>query len=212
MLFASTHLDPEAAAKQKAELEFRASGKTRRYSWDYDETYEIFSANTGRHGPQTADQFARATTPRARSRPMASRSSFARCAAPIPLEKRSPEDRARFEKDPAYFGDIYIMNADGSDVRRLTDAPGYDGGPFFSPDGQRIVWRHFAESGMVADVWTMKLDGSDKQRITDFQVDVVGAVLPPLAASTSSSPRTSSASRISSSSSSMLRGRSSRCA
>src|SRR5437667_9185295 len=37
VLFSSTHLDPEAPAKQKAELEFRASGKQRRYSWDYDE-------------------------------------------------------------------------------------------------------------------------------------------------------------------------------
>ena len=61
------------------------------------------------------------------------------------------------------------MNADGSNVRRLTTAPGYDGGPFFSPDGQRIVWRHFDESGVIADVCTMKLDGSDKKRVTDFK-------------------------------------------
>ena len=61
------------------------------------------------------------------------------------------------------------MNADGSNVRRLTDAPGYDGGPFFSPDGQRIVWRHFEENGAIADIWTMKTDGSDKRRITDFK-------------------------------------------
>src|SRR5882762_279055 len=33
VLFASTHLDPEARAKQKAELELRASGQQRRYSW-----------------------------------------------------------------------------------------------------------------------------------------------------------------------------------
>jgi Tol biopolymer transport system component len=44
VLFASTHADPEAAAKQKAELEFRASGKQRRYAWDYDATFDIFSA------------------------------------------------------------------------------------------------------------------------------------------------------------------------
>ena len=61
------------------------------------------------------------------------------------------------------------MNADGSNVRRLTDAPGYDGGPFFSPDGQRILWRHFEENGLNADIWTMKTDGSDKRRITDFK-------------------------------------------
>ena len=34
VIFASTHEDADAAAKQKAELEFRASGKQRRYSWD----------------------------------------------------------------------------------------------------------------------------------------------------------------------------------
>src|SRR6266404_3506569 len=44
VLFASTHLDPQAKAKQKAELDFRAAGKQRRYSWDYDDTMEIFAA------------------------------------------------------------------------------------------------------------------------------------------------------------------------
>src|SRR5258706_273342 len=44
VLFASTHLDPETKAKQKAELDFRASGKEKRYSWDYDEHMDIFSA------------------------------------------------------------------------------------------------------------------------------------------------------------------------
>src|SRR5690606_15835794 len=42
LLYASTHEDPKSVEKQKEELAFRASGKQRRYSWDYDETYEIF--------------------------------------------------------------------------------------------------------------------------------------------------------------------------
>ena len=94
---------------------------------------------------------------------------FCSLRAAFPLEKLPTDQRDRYEKDASWFGDIYIMNADGSNVRRLTDAPGYDGGPFFSPDGQRIVWRHFDENGMIADVWTMKLDGSDKRRVTDFK-------------------------------------------
>ncbi|MFO0794733.1 MAG: M28 family peptidase [Candidatus Brocadiaceae bacterium] len=68
-----------------------------------------------------------------------------------------------------YFGEIYIMNADGSDQKQLTNWSGYDGGPFFSPDGERIIWRHFNENGMLADVYTMKLDGSDIRRLTDFK-------------------------------------------
>src|SRR5438874_9499817 len=44
VLFASTHHDPETRAKMQAELEFRASGQQRRYSWDYDDQMEIWSA------------------------------------------------------------------------------------------------------------------------------------------------------------------------
>jgi Tol biopolymer transport system component len=37
--------------------------------------------------------------------------------------------------------DLYVMDADGRHVQRLTDQPGYDGGPFFSWDGRFIVFR-----------------------------------------------------------------------
>ena len=50
VLFASTHLDPNARKKQGIELEKRASGKARRYSWDYDEYFDIFEGDLdGRH-------------------------------------------------------------------------------------------------------------------------------------------------------------------
>src|SRR6478672_4685398 len=42
VIFASTHLDAEAKAKQEAEIAERASNRVRRYSWDYDENYDIF--------------------------------------------------------------------------------------------------------------------------------------------------------------------------
>jgi Tol biopolymer transport system component len=80
----------------------------------------------------------------------------------------SEEDAKRLELDPSYFGEIYVMRADGSEQTRLTRTPGYDGGPFFFPDGERIVWRRFDEEGLIADVWSMKPDGSDPRQITDF--------------------------------------------
>ena len=168
VLFASTHADPESAAKQKAELDFRASGKQRRYAWDYDAAMDIWSANqdgtqlvnlTNSPGYDAEGAFS----------PDGKQIVFCSLRGAFPLENLPPDAKARYDKDPAWSGDIYVMNADGSNVRRLTDAPGYDGGPFFSPDGQRIVWRRFDESGMIADVWTMKTDGTDKRRVTDFK-------------------------------------------
>jgi Tol biopolymer transport system component len=80
----------------------------------------------------------------------------------------SAEERRQLELDPSYFAEIYRMRADGSDVRRLTEAPGYDGGPFFSPDGRAIYWRRFRPDGLIADIWRMDADGSRQRQLTDF--------------------------------------------
>ncbi|MEK7805624.1 MAG: peptidase M28, partial [Planctomycetota bacterium] len=166
-LFASTHLDPQAKAKQQAEFEFRATGKERRFTWDYDEHYDIFSAQ--RDGSKLK-QLTNSTGYDAEGAysPDGAKIVFCSLRDAYPLDKLSPEERKQFEKDPAYFGEIYIMNADGSDQKRLTNSPGYDGGPFFSPDGEKVIWRHFQDNGMLADVYTMRLDGSDMHRLTDF--------------------------------------------
>ena len=167
VLFASTHLDPDTVAKQKAELEFRASGKQRRYSWDYDGQMDIFAA---RRDGSRLQRLTRAPGYDAEGAysPDGAKIVFCSIRDAYPTNKLSETDRKRFEADPAYYGEIYIMNADGSGQTRLTRTPGYDGGPFFSPDGKRIVWRRFDESGAIADVYTMALDGSDVRQVTKF--------------------------------------------
>lgn len=167
VLFASTHHDPEAKAKQQAELEFRASGKERRYSWDYDEQMEVYSAR--RDGTQlrrltNADGY----DAEASYSSDGAKIVFTSIRDAYPAEKLSSEAREKLKLDPSYFAEIYLMNADGSEPRRLTFTPGYDGGPFFSPDGQRIIWRRFNADGTIADVYTMKPDGSDVRQLTDF--------------------------------------------
>jgi Tol biopolymer transport system component len=167
-IFASTHLDPQAMEKQRRELEFRASGKQRRYSWDYDESMDIFATELdGRPSRRLTNVLG--YDAEGSFSPDGRQIVFTSLRDAFPLEKLSAEDRKRFETDPAYFGEIYLMNVDGSDQRRLTHSPGYDGGPFFSPDGQRIIWRRFDASGMNADIYTMKTTGSDVRRVTDFQ-------------------------------------------
>ena len=167
LLFSSTHEDPEALQKQKAELDFRASGKTRRYSWDYDPSYEIYSVDASgadmRRLTQSPGYDAEASFS-----PDGKWIVFTSNRSAYPLEKLSKEDRALFEKDPAFFADLYVMRSDGTDVKRVTSERGYDGGPFFSPDGARILWRRFDASGMNADVYSAKIDGSDVRKLTDF--------------------------------------------
>lgn len=43
--------------------------------------------------------------------------------------------------------ELYRMDASGENVKRLTQTPGYDGGAFFSPDCDKIVWRASRPSG-----------------------------------------------------------------
>lgn len=168
ILFASTHHDPKAVEKQKDELEMRASGKERRYAWDYDETMDIFVTHKdGTHLTQITD--AKGYDAEGSFSPNGDWIAFCSFRHAFPLSRLNPEDQKRYEIDPSFFGDIYIMKADGSNVKRLTDHPGYDGGPFFSPDGNRIVWRRFDEEGVNADIMTMNLDGRDMRQITkDF--------------------------------------------
>ena len=52
-----------------------------------------------------------------------------------------PDGRIVFMSVRSGDQEIYSMNGDGSDVRRLTHRQGPDGGPFFSPDGSKIVFR-----------------------------------------------------------------------
>ena len=167
MLFASTHHDPDAEKKQKEEIDFRASGKERRYSWDYDEHFDIFTAAPDGSAVKRLTETTGYDAEGAYS-PNGEKIVFCSLRDAYPVDKLSEEERQRLEIDAAYFGEIYIMNADGSNQQRLTDWPGYDGGPFFSADGERIIWRHFDESGMIADIYTMRTDGSDRLQLTDF--------------------------------------------
>ncbi len=166
VLFGSTHLDPNVALRQQEEIDLRASGKARRYAWDYDVHMDIFSAS------RSGKNLQRLTTTygydaEAAYSPDGSKIVFCSLRSAY-AEGLSDDNKKRAEMEPSYFGEIYIMDADGSNQHRLTNWAGYDGGPFFSPDGKRIVWRHFQENGAVADVYTMKIDGSDVQRVTDF--------------------------------------------
>ncbi len=168
VLFASTHHDPRSKQLQDDELKFRESGQERRYSWDYDPEMELYvrSAKTGTLRRLTN---MRGYDAEASYSPDGQWIVFSSTRSGYEGQLSAAQQK-QLETDPSYFGEIYIMraDADGSGVRRLTNVPGYDGGPFFSPDGKRIIWRRFDERGVIADVWTMNIDGTDQRQITDF--------------------------------------------
>jgi Tol biopolymer transport system component len=72
--------------------------------------------------------------------------------------------------------DIYVMNADGSDVQRLTQL-GTAYQPAWSPDGSRIVFG--SGLGRQSEVFAMNADGTDQVQLTHDQfADTVPAWSP----------------------------------
>lgn len=81
--------------------------------------------------------------------------------------------------------DIYTMDKNGRNVRRLTNEVGYDGGPFWSYDGKQIVFRAFhpqteqEKTDYLAllkedlirptklDLWVMDEKGQSKRQVTN---------------------------------------------
>ncbi len=63
---------------------------------------------------------------------------------------------------------IYISDADGSNVRRLTHTDhSYNGGPFFSPDGKWIVFRADREEKDMLQLFLISVDGTREQQLTN---------------------------------------------
>jgi dipeptidyl aminopeptidase/acylaminoacyl peptidase len=80
------------------------------------------------------------------------------------IEAQQARLELTFESDRAGESDIYVMNEDGTAVRRLTRNPAPDTTPFFFPDGERIVFA----SGRNRRTWqlyTMQADGTNQTRL-----------------------------------------------
>ncbi len=67
-----------------------------------------------------------------------------------------------FSRDVGGSTDIYTVNVDGSNLQRLTDAPGHDTLPAYLPNGD-LVFRSSRSGGW--SIWKMKGDGSEQIEI-----------------------------------------------
>lgn len=150
IIFASSHLDPQLGATERAALAQQEddlrTGRRRRYSWVFDPRMDIFEADTD-------GTILRRLT----SQP----GYDAECAF-------SPDGRQIvFSSDRDGDPDLYVVDADGANVRQLTDEPGYDGGPFFSPDGQWVVYRSDRKRKEYLQIHAIRADGTGDVALTD---------------------------------------------
>lgn len=153
IIFASTHLDPDAkshyAAEMKTRDEERKTRTRRRYSWDFDGTFDIFEAN-----PDGSD-LKRITTAKGYD----AEGSF------------SPDGKQIVfcsNRSGAKNLELYIMDRDGGNARKLTDAPGcYNGGPFFSPDGKRVIFRADRDKKDHLQIYVIDADGKNERKLTN---------------------------------------------
>jgi len=150
ILFASSHLDPNLSEteekERKQQAEDAASGRRRRYSWDFDPYTEIFEGDlNGKNLKRLTD--AKGYDAEGAYSPDGKLIAF--CS-----------DR---DGDP----DLYVMNSDGTGLRQLTNEPGYDGGPFISPDGKWVIYRTDRKRPEMLQIHAIGIDGKNDVALTD---------------------------------------------
>jgi hypothetical protein len=72
--------------------------------------------------------------------------------------------------NPGGNWDLYLVNSNGRNVRRLTDDPSVDGLPAWSPDGEWLAFLSNRDNGW--GIWLLHLDSSETRRIFSFDGDV----------------------------------------
>ncbi|MCH8286841.1 PD40 domain-containing protein [candidate division KSB1 bacterium] len=58
--------------------------------------------------------------------------------------------------------EIYVMDADGSNIKRLTNSLRHDGSPSWSPDGSQIIFE--SDRNGSFEIYIMNADGSNQRQ------------------------------------------------
>ena len=87
----------------------------------------------------------------------------------------TPAGELAFERDVAGNVDLYVIPAGGGAERRLTDHPGADSLPRWSPDGARVVFT--SDRTGRPQLWEVPAQGGEARRLreneaTEYQADV----------------------------------------
>jgi TolB protein len=63
-------------------------------------------------------------------------------------------------------GELYVKDLPTGQETRLTSAPGYDGGPFFSPDDARVIWRGDRVENNLLQLYAARVVRDAQGRVT----------------------------------------------
>jgi TolB protein len=72
---------------------------------------------------------------------------------------------------PFFKYEIYVMNIDGTDQRRLTTTDAAEDHPAWSPDGKKILFDSDYDGDGKSEIYTMNVDGSQVTRLTSGQAN-----------------------------------------
>jgi TolB protein len=81
-------------------------------------------------------------------------------------EEKKTKKRRRYVWDFDPHMDIFEANADGTGLKRLTDAPGYDAEGSYSPDGKSIVFCSNRTGPKNLELFIMDADGKNARQLT----------------------------------------------
>jgi len=71
-------------------------------------------------------------------------------------------------KEGTTIDNIYICNADGTGIKRITDSPYEERKPVFSPDGKQIAYVAYYRGVYMrgSEIFVVDVDGTNKRRVT----------------------------------------------
>ncbi|HWC74330.1 MAG TPA: Ig-like domain-containing protein, partial [Gemmatimonadales bacterium] len=108
------------------------------------------------------------------------------------LTKLTPAADTASANDPAFSPDgsriafvsqrdgnpeIYVMNADGSGITRLTNDPQADGRPVFTADGQSLLF-HSSRTAGKQQIWSVNVDGTGLTQLTKDSINFSPSLAP----------------------------------
>jgi TolB protein len=76
------------------------------------------------------------------------------------VSNRAESAPCLFHDCAGYTNELYVMDADGSDVTRLTETPHEEASPSWSPDGTKIVYSRILDDDEPQELWIMNADGT----------------------------------------------------